>query len=40
MGDGIIIFVFCQESLAVMGFRMVLEEIQKNVEILKKVVWF
>ena len=29
MGDGIIIFVFCQESLMVMGFQMVLKEIQK-----------
>ena len=27
MGDGIIIFVFCQESIIVMGLRMVLEEI-------------
>ena len=30
MGDGIIIFVFCQESLIVVGFQMVLKEIQKN----------
>jgi len=29
MGDGIIIFVFCLESLVVMGLRMVLKEIEK-----------
>ena len=30
MGDGIKIFVFCQESLMVMGLRMVMKEIQEN----------
>ena len=30
MGDGIMVFVFCQESLMVMGLRMVLKGVQKN----------
>jgi hypothetical protein len=39
MGDGIIIFVFCQESLVVMGLMVALKEIQENVELFEKVVW-
>ena len=30
MGDNIMVFIFCQESLIVMGFRMVLKEILRN----------
>jgi hypothetical protein len=30
MGDGIIILIFCQEFIIVMGFRMVLKENLNN----------
>jgi hypothetical protein len=30
MGDGIMVFIFCQESLMVMGFRMVMKENLKS----------
>ena len=30
MGDGIMVFIFCQESLIVMGLRMVMKEICKK----------
>jgi len=40
MGDGIMVIIFCQESLIVMGFEMVSYFIQKNVKNSKKIVWF
>jgi hypothetical protein len=39
VGD-ILVFMFCQESLIVMKFEMVLKRVQKDVEDLKKFVWF
>ena len=39
-GDDISIFIFCQESLIVMGFQSESTGVQKNVENLKKLFGF